>query len=456
MEESTTFRTPWALLGIHGLQTAASKLFGFAVPLFFVTAEADTASSAALATFNALTQVVKLVSLPFIGGLADRAPLVAVVPVAVAGQLTRAGACLLLWKVCEPAGVAPLSQLLVIVLLGSLADLANEFVSILLQMRVAPALASDPKAEAVAVDETISSARLAQINCSVRQVSLASSFLAPTVIGWLTAAMGGVGYKLVVAVAMIFVAGALGVGAAGNLLHVGRLVDVGVGKKADEVAFVTSSIGWSQLKTHLPIAGMSFAFTLLFCSVLTDSNPITTAYVTSRGVPVYLLGMAKSVSALTGLVGTFVWPRLRTRFGMLKGAGVALWMFVLTLAPVLPSLVWSPYPMLLCIGCSRVFLWAFDLSMVSVLQELVPCGFRGRAAGAQSLVCQLFELAISTLAVALPSAEQYPLIAAVSFCSVFFAGVVFTLAAVTLTRKQAATAEIELDTSISTNALVGK
>eukprot|EP00929_Paragymnodinium_shiwhaense_P109396 TRINITY_DN75801_c0_g1_i1.p1 TRINITY_DN75801_c0_g1~~TRINITY_DN75801_c0_g1_i1.p1 ORF type:complete len:453 (-),score=85.51 TRINITY_DN75801_c0_g1_i1:75-1433(-) len=442
MAESSALQTPWALLGLHGVQTASSRLWDFAIPLIFVAAEADTESGASLASFNALTQVAKLVALPFVGGLADRAPLPVIIPVAMAGQLAWAASCVLLWSVCRPAsgGAAPMNQLLAVVLLGSVADLAREFVSISLDMRVAPAIAAaGPKAGTVAADDAGASTRLAQLNSLVKRVDLAAKFIIPIAFGWLTAAAGGtVGYQVVVAVSMAFAAGAAGVGFSGGLLQLGRLAKIGGSdKKSDDVATGALPTGWAQLKRCLPVAGMSFAFALLFCSILCDHDPITTAWLTTRGVPVSVLGVTKSIGALTGLLGTYIWPRLQNRFGTLKGAAVALWTFVLLLTPVVPSLAWSPYPMLLFITCSRPFLWAFDLAIVSLLQELVPADFRGRAAGAQAVLCQLFEFAISALAVALPGRGQYPLLAAASFCAVFLAGVVFTLATAAHTQKQA-------------------
>merc|ERR1712232_447427 len=60
------------------------------------------------------------------------------------------------------------------------------------------------------------------------------------------------------------------------------------------------------LQDYRTVVGMSIAFAFLFCSVLTDDDPITTAYLTTRGVPVSLLGTMKSLMSLTGLAGTYV------------------------------------------------------------------------------------------------------------------------------------------------------
>jgi len=406
------------LLAIHATQTATSRLFGFAVPIIFVTLEGGATSAFPLASFNAALQGVKFVASPFLGGVADSAPLGTLGAVAALGQAAGAASCLLLLAQLPQAsreGI-PGHHQAAIVLLASAAELSKELTSICLEMRVAPALAAG--------------GGLARLNSRVKRVELSAKLVVPIVFGWFASRVAG-SAALVISVSVALLMGAAVVGwlwrqlPLGDLSRHERIVREKEGRSAG-----SAELGVGRLAaTALPVLGMSLAFSMLFCSVLSDHDPVATAYLASQGVSTARLGVVRSVGALAGILGTWLWPRLQARLGTLPGASVALWLFVLCLAPVPATLAWSPSPMLLLVSLSRPFLWAFDLAMVSVLQELVPARWRGKAAGLQAVACQLFELAISALAVALSGSERFPALAGASVGALMLSACTFSASA---------------------------
>jgi len=394
------------LLGIHAAQTAAARLFGFAVPIIFVALEGGAAAAFPLATFNAALQGVKFAASPFLGGVADVAPLGALGVVAAAGQAAGAASCLLLLLQLpedggEPAAGIPAHQLVPIVLLASVADLSKELTSIALEMRVAPALAH--------------AGGLPQLNSRVKRVELTAKLVVPLAFGW-CAARAASSRALVVSVGAALLCGALAVAWLWRQLPLRDLCARDRATKEKEASRPKAGApGLARLvSAALPVLGMSLAYSMLFCSVLSDHDPVATAYLAGRGVSTATLGVARSAGALAGILGTWIWPRMQARLGTLPGAAAALWLFVACLAPAPASLLWSPALMLVFVVASRPFLWAFDLAMVSVLQEQVPSSWRGKAAGLQAVACQLFELAISALAVALSGHERFRALAGVS------------------------------------------
>lgn len=412
---------PWPLLGLHATQTSCARLLGFAVPVLCVTLEGDLSSTLHVAALSTSTGVVKLLALPFLGGIVDRVPLRGIGRVAAVGQLAGACACLAFLLAPRGQGEGGVTSRAVamtaVALLTAVAELSKEFASMGLELRVAPALRAEG---------------LPQLNSAVKRIELGAKFLAPLAFGVLASRFSGGSQPgaLAVVTGMVLVLGACAVEGLWRQMPFHAMNEIGhAGSGA-----ASGGPGWlgtrelcRLLRWHGPVLGMLFSFALLFCTVLDDHDPVATAYLASQGVQMDALGACRSAGALAGMIGTWLWPWLHRRLGLLPGAATALWTFVLVLTPVAPLLPRSPYWMLLLVTLSRPFLWSFDLANVSVLQELVPPAQRGAWAGAQAVVCQLMELAISALAVAWSSADSFPALAAASFVSVLSAGILFTV-----------------------------
>mmetsp|Transcript_98521 Transcript_98521/g.220812 ORF Transcript_98521/g.220812 Transcript_98521/m.220812 type:complete len:86 (-) Transcript_98521:127-384(-) len=67
--------------------------------------------------------------------------------------------------------------------------------------------------------------------------------------------------------------------------------------------------------------------------------------------------------------------------------------------------------------------------MISMLQEKVPGRWRGKAASAQAVACQLFESAISAVAVACSGSGGFHVLAMTSLLMVAAAGALFSACA---------------------------
>uniref|UniRef100_A0A7S2VSX8 Solute carrier family 40 member n=1 Tax=Zooxanthella nutricula TaxID=1333877 RepID=A0A7S2VSX8_9DINO len=422
------------LLGIHASQTAGARLLGFAVPIIFVALEGGAGAAFPLATFNAAVQGVKFIASPFLGGIADAAPLGALGAIAVAGHAAGAASCLLLLlhlreDGADSAASIPAHQLVSIVLLASAADLSKELTSISLEMRVAPALAH--------------ASGLPELNSRVKRVELTAKLVVPLAFGWYAARVES-SRALVVSVSAALLCGAVSVAWLWRQLPLRDLSARDRAVKEKEASRPKAGAPGMRrvVTTALPVLGMCLAYSMLFCSVLSDHDPVATAYLAGRGVSTAALGVARSAGALGGILGTWIWPRLQARLGTLPGAAASLWLFVVCLAPVPAGLLGSPTLMLVLVVMSRPFLWAFDLAMVSVIQEQVPASWRGKAAGLQAVACQLFELAISALAMAFSGHDRFRSLAGISVGVLAVSACTFTASALRQQRKTAAAGSI--------------
>lgn len=116
--------------------------------------------------------------------------------------------------------------------------------------------------------------------------------------------------------------------------------------------------------------------------------------------------MARAGGAFTGILGTYLFPYLNARLGLVHTNIAAAWGFVLCIVPI--SLIDLPgdtmgtgraHAMLFAIVISRVCLWCFDLANVQTMQEAVAENARGEINAAQEAMCQLMELVMATLAI---------------------------------------------------------
>lgn len=86
------------------------------------------------------------------------------------------------------------------------------------------------------------------------------------------------------------------------------------------------------------LAGISLS--LLYMTVL-GFDSITDVYAFSQGLKTNTVALVKGIGALSGFVGSFAYPRIRKRLGLLRAGMVAVWLELSCLVLPLVS-VWLP------------------------------------------------------------------------------------------------------------------
>ncbi|XP_025095515.1 solute carrier family 40 member 1-like isoform X3 [Pomacea canaliculata] len=103
--------------------------------------------------------------------------------------------------------------------------------------------------------------------------------------------------------------------------------------------FITLYRGWrTYMQYSVALAGLALA--CLYMTVLGFDN-ITVAYAVTQGVPEYILGLLMGASAVFGILGTFVYPVLRHRVGLVRTGIFGLSAEVLCLILCVVS-IWMP------------------------------------------------------------------------------------------------------------------
>lgn len=181
----------------------------------------------------------------------------------------------------------------------------------------------------------------------------------------------------------------------------------------------------------------SLAYCCLFFTVLSDHHPLSTAFLKMDGVSSVVLGAARGCGAFTGMLGTVMFPCVRSKLGPVRSNVFAAWAFVLCILPISLLYIdpnhWSAraYLLLCAIVVSRIFLWCFDLANVQLMQETVEEDCRGEINGMQDATCNVMELIMATIALFCTAHSQFRILVFASGGGVTLAAVLITLWAMT-------------------------
>lgn len=189
---------------------------------------------------------------------------------------------------------------------------------------------------------------------------------------------------------------------------------------------------WRDYFNH-PVFLLSFAFCSLYMTIL-DGGALNTAYLKWRGIPDSVLGSSRGAGAVFGLIGTFIFPFIRTLFGRVERvAVVSVWLFWLCLAPVILAFVFagesvtSDYAMLVCMVVSRVWLWSADLAETQIMQEWIEPHRRGSINAMQTATYQFFYIMIQCMGIVFHDPRQFEALVIFSLATVFLSAVGFTV-----------------------------
>ncbi|XP_065053412.1 solute carrier family 40 member 1-like isoform X2 [Rhopilema esculentum] len=246
--------------------------------------------------------------------------------------------------------------------------------------------------------------------------------------------------------------------------------------------------GWRvYFKQDVALAGTSLAF--LYLTVLGFSS-VTTGYVYTQKISGAVLSVCYGGGSLVGIIGTFLFPRIRKKAGLVKTGLISFWFQCSMLALCVAS-VWAPgspsdlysehnhiwqqqtksakhltemsnrsglaihgkiiksFPImeanktspkpdekfsytsvslfLTGLILSRAGLWMTDLTVTQLLQENVAEMERGIVSGTQGSFNAVLDMAHYVLTIGLPRPNQFGILTLISFAAVIFGYVTYIL-----------------------------
>ncbi|KAE9326139.1 hypothetical protein PF008_g16721 [Phytophthora fragariae] len=438
------------LYASHLLSAWGDRMWGFAVPILFMDIFVDTLLPSA--AFSLAMYVVCIFMIPTVGHHLDRW-----------NRWTAMKYAILL----ENLMIVLNSIILGLILLVTNADgvhkpewtwpLALMFAGTLVCGGVGQVL-NDAQTLGIERDWVVviagadNSAALAKLNTTMRRIDLSCNILGPMAFGFIVDFAGSdATTRAMVGAAVVGLWNLISMPLEYCMTHdIYRLVPalaVRTSHKDDEVdakgqkvpsSPSTAELGtvaryvkmWSDYAKH-PVFLVSFSFCALYMTIL-SGGALNTAYLKWRGISNALLGASRGAGAVTGLVGTLIFPTLRSKMKRVERVAVlSVWLFWLCLAPVLLAFLFtgesivSDYVMLTCVVVSRAWLWSTDLAETQIMQEWIAPNQRGAINSMQTATYQFFYILILLSGVVFHDPHQFEALVVFSLAAVLASAVGF-------------------------------
>jgi len=186
------------------------------------------------------------------------------------------------------------------------------------------------------------------------------------------------------------------------------------------------SSGWKEL-LKLSIAPAVFAYAFLWMSALSPHGVLLTSFLKETwGMPELILGVFRGLGALFGLLATFIFPILVSRYGLIPTSLLSILFQAGTLIIGLVGFhIQNSWIFLSAILFSRVGLYTFSLGEQQIRQVGIPEQDRGKVNASASALNNLATLALFGLASVLGAADHFSRLVDFSVLSVVIGALIF-------------------------------
>ncbi|VVB01055.1 unnamed protein product [Arabis nemorensis] len=177
------------------------------------------------------------------------------------------------------------------------------------------------------------------------------------------------------------------------------------------------------------LPGVSLA--LLFFTVLSFGT-LMTATLQWEGIPTYIIGIGRGISATVGLAATIVYPLMQSRLSTLRTGIWSFWSQWSCLLVCVGS-IWvkkdkiASYMLMAGVAASRLGLWMFDLAVTQQMQDLVSESDRCVVGGVQNSLQSALDLMGYLLGIIVSNPKDFWILTMISFSTVSLAGLLYTI-----------------------------
>ncbi|CAB83320.1 transporter like protein [Arabidopsis thaliana] len=184
-------------------------------------------------------------------------------------------------------------------------------------------------------------------------------------------------------------------------------------ERISESSFVSA---WrNYLNQEIVLPGVSLA--LLFFTVLSFGT-LMTATLEWKGIPTYIIGIGRGISAGVGLAATVLYPLMQSRISPLR---TGVWSFWSQKEKI------ASYMLMAGVAASRLGLWMFDLAVIQQMQDLVPESDRCVVGGVQNSLQSALDLMANLLGIIVSNPKDFWMLTLISFATVSLAGILYTI-----------------------------
>ncbi|KAJ8647684.1 hypothetical protein MRB53_000707 [Persea americana] len=172
------------------------------------------------------------------------------------------------------------------------------------------------------------------------------------------------------------------------------------------------------------------ALSLLYFTVLSFGT-LMTAALEWKGIPAYIIGIARGISAIVGIAATLVYPIVHSRLSTLRTGLWSIWTQWFFLLICVAS-IWvqngliSSWMLMGGVAASRLGLWMFDLAVIQQMQDYVPESDRCVVGGVQNSLQSMLDLLTYIMGIIISNPQDFGTLVMMSFLSVFLAAILYS------------------------------
>ncbi|KAI3414484.1 Solute carrier family 40 protein [Psidium guajava] len=189
-------------------------------------------------------------------------------------------------------------------------------------------------------------------------------------------------------------------------------------------------VSWrTYLRQEVVLPGVALA--LLYFTVLSFGT-LMMADLKWEGIPAYVIGIGRGISATIGIAATLFYPFLHSRISTLRTGLWSIWCQWTFLIMCVAS-IWvqnkhlSVYMLMGGVATSRLGLWMFDLSVTQLMQDNVPECDRGVVGGVQNSLQSALDLMSSVMGIIISDPRDFWKLTLASFLAVTLAAILYCL-----------------------------
>ncbi|CAH9146854.1 unnamed protein product [Cuscuta epithymum] len=201
-------------------------------------------------------------------------------------------------------------------------------------------------------------------------------------------------------------------------------------KMIDQVSTIPYINAWKvYLQQDVLLPGL--ALSLLYFTVLSFGT-LMTATLEWEGIPAYIIGIARGVTAAIGIAATFLYPFLQSQISTVRTGLWSIWSQWSCLLVCVAS-IWvhkklvSAYMLMTGVAVSRLGLWMFDLSAIQQMQDHIAENDRCVVGGVQNSLQSLFDLMTYLVSIVVSDPQDFWELILVSFMLVTLAAVLYSI-----------------------------
>ncbi|KAG6643507.1 solute carrier family 40 member 2-like isoform X1 [Carya illinoinensis] len=182
------------------------------------------------------------------------------------------------------------------------------------------------------------------------------------------------------------------------------------------------------LQQDVVLPGVALA--LLYFTVLSFGT-LMTAALEWEGVPAFVIGIGRGISAMIGIGATFVYPVIQSRISTLRTGLWSIWsQWIFLLICVASILVHkstlSAYLLMTGVATSRLGLWTFDLAVIQQMQDHVPESDRCVVGGVQNSLQSTLDLMSYVMGIIISNPKDFWKLILLSYLVVTLAALLYT------------------------------